>query len=454
MISWFVERLLTLVCPARDTRGTGHLTFFGILLSFLTTLACLPLPAPAHVPVPDSVLNPQSAPEAWNVLRLAVQNIERLVHEDRLDEVPDQASLCSPALRLLAHLAETAPRAKEVAIGTVRATSAVDALAQACVVKDRASIGLAMTKLHGALDTLAVGTDPQIVHADIFFCAMHPEIVSADGKVSCPKCGMALTPRRIPYSFVYVAPPGEPSMRLTAEADAAPQAGQPTHVKIRLTMRDGSPVEASDLLVAHTQRIHLLIVDPTLEDYHHEHPTPTGTRGEYEFTFTPAKTTTYQIYADVVPAATGIQEYVPAILPGAAVPDTRELRRVDRHDTLTAVVDGLHFRLIPDTTAGGTFRAGQTHALSIMVRDADGQPFSILQPVMNAFAHLVGFYEDGRTVVHLHPAGAEVLDATARGGPLLIFRFYAPKEGFLRLYCQVSVSGKMIFAPFDLNIVR
>ena len=57
-------------------------------------VACLPLGLAGHVPVPESVLNPQSVPEAWNVLRLASANLDRLVGEGRLEEVPDQASLC------------------------------------------------------------------------------------------------------------------------------------------------------------------------------------------------------------------------------------------------------------------------------------------------------------------------------------------------------------------------
>ena len=453
MTSWFDKRLPTRICLTSRTRP-GYAPFLGGALLVFAILVCVPSHTLAHVPLPDSVLNPQSAPEAWNVLRLAVQNIERLVREDRLDEVPDQASLCSPALRTLARLAQATSREKEVAIGTVRAASAVNALAQGCVAKDRASVGLAMTKLHAALDTLAAGTDPQVVNADIFFCAMHSDVISADGKSLCPKCGMALTPRRIPYSFVYVAPPGEPSMQLTAEADAPLQAGKPMHVRVRLAARNGSPVEANDLLVAHTQKIHLLIIDPELDDYHHDHPTPTGTRGEYEFSFTPAKTATYRIFADVVPEITGVQEYVRADLTGVAPAAKREVPPVNRQSTSEAETDGLRFQLVSDALNGGSFRPGQTHALSIMVRDANGQPFTGMEPVMNAFAHLVGFYDDGQTVVHLHPAGVEVVDALARGGPLLEFRFYAPKEGFLRLYCQVSVGGKMIFVPFNVNVSR
>ena len=64
--------------------------------------------------------------------------------------------------------------------------------------------------------------------------------------------------------------------------------GQPARVTARLTKLEGTPIRAvDDLLVMHTERIHLLIVDRSLLDYHHEHPVATDTPGEYAFTFTP-----------------------------------------------------------------------------------------------------------------------------------------------------------------------
>ncbi len=421
------------------------LSVAGVVLS--------PTPACAHVPVPDSVLNPQSAPEAWNVLRLASANLERLVREDRLAEVPDQASLCGPALRTLARLAEGTPARQSTAMGTVRAASAVDSLAQACIAGDRGSIEAALRKLHAALHLLAEGQDQRTVNADIFFCAMHPDVLSVDGQALCPKCGMALTPRRIPYSFVYAAPPGEPSMVLTTETDMPPTAGRPLQIKLRLVKKDGTPVSPADLLVAHTQRIHLLIIDPTMEDYHHEHPTPTDNPGEYHCTFIPAKTSTYRIFADVVPSATGIQEYIVADLKGMSPGAWGGPTTIQRATTFDSDAGGLHFRLSHGTADGVAVHAQTTQLLTVSVRERDGRPVERLEPVMNAFAHLVGFYEDGCTVIHSHPQGAEVEDAALRGGPSLEFRLYPPKSGFVRLFCQVCVDGKMIFAPFDLVIV-
>ena len=39
-----------------------------------------------------------------------------------------------------------------------------------------------------------------------------------------------------------------------------------------------------------------------------------------------------------------------------------------------------------------------------------------------------------------------------RGGPMMSFKFYPPRAGFLRLFCQVVVDGKTIFAPFNVNV--
>lgn len=430
-------------CPVRWWRGLLAVLFLCLSAGGTT----------AHVPVPENVLNPQSAPEAWNVLRLASANIDRLLREGRLDEVPAQASLCPPSLRLLARLAEPTPKRQETAVGTVRVGSAINSLAQACVAGDRAGADAALAKLHDAFGVLTASEDPRVVQAEVFFCPMHPDVMAVTTGATCPKCGMALLPRRIPYSFVYAAPPGEPSMTLTASAATPPIAGQESRVKVRLAWKDGTPVTDGDLLIAHTQRIHLLVINPTLNDYHHEHPTATGVPGEYEFTFMPRESSSYRVFANVVPAATGIQEYITTDLPGDNVSSGQDVTAILREARGEAEADGLRFRLAVGESDGATLHAGQAQILRVTVTGKDGQPILRLEPVMNAFAHLVGFYEDGRTMLHLHPAGPDVEDPTLRGGPTLEFRFYPPKPGFIRLYCQVSVGGKTIYAPFGVNVV-
>ena len=391
-------------------------------------LLCWPVCGSGHVPVPPGVLDPKTPAEAWNVVRLSTANVERLLAEGRLSEITDQISLCSPALRALPQWA-----AHPVAVQSVRAGVAVSSLAQAALAGDRALAEQTLASLRGTLTEMAGAYDPKIVGADIFFCPMHPDFVSPDAGTPCAKCGMNLLRRRIPYSFVYV-PPGEPTIQLTALTKKNPVPGHTVSATVRLAWRDGSPVSSPDLLVMHTQPIHLLIVDPTLADYHHEHPEPTNTPGEYAFSFTPARGTPYRIFADVVPAASGVQEYPRTDLP--------------RSESSDAVP--IHLRM--PAADGAPPRAGHTRALQIAVSDADGKPFLGLEPVMGAFAHLVGFYDDYRTVVHIHPEGGEISDPLARGGNEMDFLFYPPRAGFMRLYCQVQVDGRAVFASFDVNI--
>jgi len=73
---------------------------------------------------------------------------------------------------------------------------------------------------------------------------------------------------------------------------------------------------------------------------------------------------------------------------------------------------------------------------------------------MAAFAHLVGFNEDGETVLHMHPIAPPILDEKKRGGPILTFKLYTTKPGFTRLFAQVQVNGQQIFAPFGFEVQK
>src|SRR5581483_11933645 len=107
-----------------------------------------------------------------------------------------------------------------------------------------------------------------------------------------------------------------------------------------------------------------------------------------------------------------------------------------------AKAGGFSFSLKIEDRSGAPLSAKETRRISVSVADAEGKPVRNLAPVMNAFAHLVGFYDDYKTVVHIHPGGGDILRDDLRGGPSLGFLIYPPRSGFLRLYCQVLIDGK------------
>ena len=221
--------------------------------------------------------------------------------------------------------------------------------------------------------------------------------------------------------------------------------GQKNAVIIKLTHKeDGRPVLLEDLKIAHTRPIHLLIVEPGLTDYHHEHPVKTEVPGKYAFSITPQTACTYRIWADLLPV-NGMQQYVLVDLQGAEAckPSTEKTA----HDEVSS--QGYDFKL----TLEGAPVNGEAVFAELTI-SKDGQPVDFLEPVMGAFAHMVGFYEDYESIAHIHPLGKEPTQDTARGGRSLRFHIAPEQDGYLKLFAQVQIGGQQIFAPFGVMVAE
>ncbi len=234
------------------------------------------------------------------------------------------------------------------------------------------------------------------------------------------------------------------TVKLALEPAAALKAGKTTQVTVKLNAAtDGKPLTFDDLKEAHTKKLHLLVIDPSLSDYHHIHPVAGKNPGEYVFDFTPLKNDSYRVWADVIPVVTDKQEYVQADMGSPA----EEKASIDKATSMTATVEGYTFTLSLD----GEPKAGAPVMGSVTV-SKDGQPFTQLEPVMGAFAHVVGFTEDYNSVLHVHPMGKEPSSDAERGGPKLEFHIEPEKAGFVKLFAQVRIGGKDIFAPFGITV--
>jgi len=232
-------------------------------------------------------------------------------------------------------------------------------------------------------------------------------------------------------------------MKLTAKPAVPLKVGERADVTLTLVRNDGVPVTRRDLLTMHTEKIHLLIVDRSLADYHHEHPKTGDKPGEYVFSFTPNLPGPYRVFADVVPAETSVQEYVIADIAA----DRKSNPPIEKTTSLASEVDGFTFTLKFDAP----LVANQPVGGELSVTAPDG-PYKQLQPVMGAFAHLVAFHQDGKTVLHIHPEGLEPDKKDEHGGPTLRFKLYAPVPGFYRLYAQTQIRDEPKFAPFNVTV--
>jgi hypothetical protein len=200
-----------------------------------------------------------------------------------------------------------------------------------------------------------------------------------------------------------------------------------------------------DLEEAHTRKIHLLIIDLSETDYHHEHPEPAAAPGEYAFAFTPTRPGPYRVWADLKPVATRVQQYAVADI---AAENPWAEPAGDEPENRTAETGGYRFALEFEKP---TIQALDTVRGKVRVTGPDGRPCNELQVVMGAFGHFVGF-RNYSSVLHMHPLGAALEDPAALGGPNLDFYFRAQEPGLIRLFTQVRVGDRELFPRFVVRV--
>lgn len=260
---------------------------------------------------------------------------------------------------------------------------------------------------------------------------------------------------------------------LTVAPQGVLAANQPVTLTLTLKDASGAPLGPEAIATSHTHKVHVLIVDAALEDYTHAHATPGAAPGEWTVSFTPKFARTYRVWTDFKP--TGSEE-AEGHAHGEGGHDHGEgghshdqVAKSDEHgqtpsatltvgteaspavaptQALTGGAGGLKFSL----SLGGPVTADAHVPATLVVTDATGKPFAGLEPVMGAYAHLVGFSADGSTMVHAHPLGEEPKDAGARGGPALTFELHPTVAGPNRLFLQVQKDGAVITVPFTLMV--
>ncbi len=237
--------------------------------------------------------------------------------------------------------------------------------------------------------------------------------------------------------------PSAPTLSVKALAPSL-TSNQAVQVDLRLRDGTGQGVGSLQLMEMHTRRLHALIIDPALEDYHHEHPITSGRPGDFVFVFTPRKSGSYLMWLDVTPLATGRNETPETVIGGnlALMPE------ISRVPSLESTNDGWRFELLLDRRK---VVVGQPVNARLRVTDPQGKACFALEPLMGSFAHVVGFLDDRHTMIHVHAHG-ETPHELSRSGPVVPFRFIAPKSGFLKFFIQTQVGGSVLLAKFGFPV--
>jgi len=233
-------------------------------------------------------------------------------------------------------------------------------------------------------------------------------------------------------------------VQLVLKAETPPALGRATRFTLAMTTANGKPIGPADLLVAHTRKLHLMVVDPTLNDYQHLHPEPGKREGEWVFEMTPQRAGLYRVFADFTPAATarGLYASVDFSVPG-------DVARVARSANKTWQEGGFNFELITPPY----FKAGVQAELRFRIESQGTEKLPVpIQPVMDAFAHLVAFDVDRTGFAHLHP---DQIDLNKKPDPIrpeLTFKITVPQPGSYVIWAQVNLAGQEMFVPFWVEV--
>jgi hypothetical protein len=269
---------------------------------------------------------------------------------------------------------------------------------------------------------------------------VYEEVVNAQGEVELCATNHAgfLDLSRLKYP-----------VEATLEMSEPLRVGEAANISLQLKTNGGMTIAPHELAVTHTKKMHLMLIDPSLEDYHHLHPQPDGIDGDYVFDFVPQRSGEYKVFTEIVPVRSRRQAIA---LTQLEVPGETGETRFDR--SVESVVDGLHFELrsVPET-----LETGRDYRFELFVKDASGAP-APLEMVMGAKGHMVAFDAARKGFAHMHPIDT-IVSARSAGLSLggsssdsLDFMFNVPNPGWYRLFAQIQIDGEAVFGRFDLKV--
>ena len=262
---------------------------------------------------------------------------------------------------------------------------------------------------------------------DAFWCPMHPN-VRAPGATKCPICAMDLVP---------IAPPRAGEYRL--DVTPRPAAGRRGAAGLTLRIRD--PDTGRDVAMfaeAHERLLHLFIIGRDLQFFAHEHPERTARGFEV---MTPLPPGAYMVIADFIPGGGYPQMVHRAIVtPGSRVSPFASAAPLEP-DLADKVREGMRIRLRVEAAGNRPEAVLRFH---FSVSDT-GAPVTDLQPYLGAAGHVLIVSPDLTNSVHAHP------DVSGSGPDLDVHALF-PHAGTFKLWVQVQRGGKVVSAPFTVQI--
>jgi len=241
------------------------------------------------------------------------------------------------------------------------------------------------------------------------------------------------------------------------EPSAPVQAGQPVTVSFTVQMPNGKPLTQYRTGPGPHTGVHLIIVRDDLAYIIHQHP-PVGADGLLRQTVTFPAPGPYRVLVDVYPDVPGVLPNFQLIqsirVAGPYHPQPLPPFRAD------LVVDGYHF----DMQGHPQLHAIQADFIHMDVTDAQGRKVTFV-PWFGALAHAIFFQQGTLYYFHTHICAPNAPNCGSLPGvraSAITGRSTAPGKlsigvllavpGTWRLFLQMKLAGRIVTAPFTLQV--
>jgi hypothetical protein len=233
-------------------------------------------------------------------------------------------------------------------------------------------------------------------------------------------------------------------------------AGTPVVVSFQIEQPDGTPLSKFKTGPGPHTGVHLIFVRKDLQYIVHKHP-PVGRPTISEIVTFPAPGP-YRLVVDVYPASSDQQVNANfQLFENLTVAGPYHPRPLGK-TTLSQTVDGYHFTL----HGANALKAIQAQLVTVDVTGPDGKP-AVFAPWFGALAHAIFFRQGSLDYFHTHVCAPGVTGCTSVLGPTKVTGTSAtpgklrvgvlvPAAGKWRLFLQGMVDGKVLTAPFVLEV--
>jgi hypothetical protein len=213
--------------------------------------------------------------------------------------------------------------------------------------------------------------------------------------------------------------------------------GEECRIEFKIIDANGTPLTPDELTETYTRKLHVMMVDNSLSDYHHIHPEFNKDSNSFSCSFIPKMQGEYNMWSDFTLQKDSSN---PILRNKIEANLDYNIPAVIQH-TNSASADGINIEITPSPPLA----SGKNSNLQFNVTKA-GIPVKF-EPIMGAYAHLVGFSKDGENFIHCHPLNIE-----NNSSGILQFHVEPRNEGFTKFFLQVKTNGREIMVPFGQYI--